>query len=758
MQPKHRLLKQIILAPLVFLLFGASSAFAGAGYPYTEFGPNHVDGTKVTFSSGDFYWDISVIGTEVAGAQGHIFWEGHQLYKTDADVYVLSGFFRNSTSAGLSVKIFSAGCYSSETDPQKAIDQILRCEEGEPGFTSDFFTLNLKTHESKPYSFSLDMSKGPRWCSIMQMDIEYWGYRINDDPGTTCRADAGCESGVWRVRGQNDPLNSNPAGIGVYANGHSFTWNSVTKKYDWLPICLAPTGSISGFKYEDIKGDGVTSEDTTKLPGWNISLVQKDGLVTKMTTTDSAGSYRFDQLPAGTYMMGETLKPNWNQTFPTGSGDYNEIVLATGQNIADKNFYNHQNHAPVCTQGTTLTFTPTSPKVGENVSFSFTNVATDNDFGDIIKYIVDFGDGSTPIEVASNVTSATHTYTLAGTYTVSIKAKDAAGLRSAVCKDLLVTVTAIPTKVNIGNLIWNDTNNNGIQDDNTPYTNGAGYVGLFPATDTNCSSTPALAFSNTAVGNYNFEVTANSSYRLKFVAMPLQYYNAKSNQGNDDTIDSDGDDCILINVGTVDDLSFDFGYVEFGKLIVNKKDSLGNSLNGARFSLESTDAGYPLTEFSIISAGSAAVEGLKLGTYVLKEIQAPVGYVLDTNATRNIPFTRGRQQETSDFINTAVPQPVVCGTATMTPVAGTTVGNKGKYDLSVSYTVTGTTQVNKAVFEVTKFDGSKETLECIRGGASTNCQFDDTAKVVKYNEYSVTRAGDYKVNAKVQDNLGNWSP
>jgi PKD repeat protein len=75
-----------------------------------------------------------------------------------------------------------------------------------------------------------------------------------------------------------------------------------------------------------------------------------------------------------------------------------------------------------------FTYTPTSPKAGESVTFVGTST------GLPISWSWNFGDGGTSL-----LQNPSHTYTGAGTYTVTLTVTDAAGLSGTVSKPITVT-------------------------------------------------------------------------------------------------------------------------------------------------------------------------------------------------------------------------------------------------------------------------------------------------------------------------------
>ncbi|HJW13441.1 MAG TPA: SdrD B-like domain-containing protein [Thermoanaerobaculia bacterium] len=100
-------------------------------------------------------------------------------------------------------------------------------------------------------------------------------------------------------------------------------------------------GSISGRKFLDLNVNGVL--DAIDLPQAGIVFVLTDSTgATRQTTSDADGNFSFANLPPGTYVLSETLPPNFFQTFPgtpTNPGTYT-ITLAPGQNATGFLFLN----------------------------------------------------------------------------------------------------------------------------------------------------------------------------------------------------------------------------------------------------------------------------------------------------------------------------------------------------------------------------------------------------------------------------------
>ncbi len=106
------------------------------------------------------------------------------------------------------------------------------------------------------------------------------------------------------------------------------------------------TGSISGFKINDLNGNGRWDEGENGLSGWNIRLtgiVPETASINMETTTDDQGFYKFENLPAGQYLIEEK---NQNDFVPTSS-PVKTITLVQGENSINNNFMNKLVLSPV---------------------------------------------------------------------------------------------------------------------------------------------------------------------------------------------------------------------------------------------------------------------------------------------------------------------------------------------------------------------------------------------------------------------------
>jgi hypothetical protein len=98
-------------------------------------------------------------------------------------------------------------------------------------------------------------------------------------------------------------------------------------------------GSISGYKIEDLNGNEEWDDGEKGLPGWTIELKgigAGNYRIEKETITDVNGFYRFDNLPAGKYLVKEKLMKGY---IPT-SRPVIIVSLPDGENSENNSFMN----------------------------------------------------------------------------------------------------------------------------------------------------------------------------------------------------------------------------------------------------------------------------------------------------------------------------------------------------------------------------------------------------------------------------------
>lgn len=110
-----------------------------------------------------------------------------------------------------------------------------------------------------------------------------------------------------------------------------------------------PTYQVEGYVWEDANendiwdgnDDEVSDEETQTDPespmaGWTVTA--SNGTQTLSTTTDQNGYYYFN-VPAGTWTISETLKDEYEQTFPNDNGSHQVVVPAATAGAQSTSFF-----------------------------------------------------------------------------------------------------------------------------------------------------------------------------------------------------------------------------------------------------------------------------------------------------------------------------------------------------------------------------------------------------------------------------------
>ena len=100
-------------------------------------------------------------------------------------------------------------------------------------------------------------------------------------------------------------------------------------------------GRISGYKFNDINGNGQWDEGEPALDGWTICSNELEDCVVTGTGEWPTGYYEFTGLNAGTYDVYEQLKDGWKQTLP---GDEYEVVVTSGTGYGEYQSYDFGNY------------------------------------------------------------------------------------------------------------------------------------------------------------------------------------------------------------------------------------------------------------------------------------------------------------------------------------------------------------------------------------------------------------------------------
>jgi hypothetical protein len=91
-------------------------------------------------------------------------------------------------------------------------------------------------------------------------------------------------------------------------------------------------GAIGGLKFEDSSPDGVRNPGEPTLAGVTITLTPAAGGTPQTQVTDASGNFLFTNLPAGDYVLSETVPAGFTETTPI-SGTIPVTLAANGSSL-----------------------------------------------------------------------------------------------------------------------------------------------------------------------------------------------------------------------------------------------------------------------------------------------------------------------------------------------------------------------------------------------------------------------------------------
>jgi hypothetical protein len=340
-------------------------------------------------------------------------------------------------------------------------------------------------------------------------------------------------------------------------------------------------GSIGDFVWNDLNQDGLQDAGEPGISGVIVRLLNAaTNAVVATTTSDAAGKYIFNDLPAGNYLVdfitpaGFTTTSRLNTNVEASATDSDvdpvtsrtvSITLAAGQRITtvDAGYWQTNGDAGIIgdrvwldanqngiqdigekdVQGITVVlYDGANTAIKQTVTdaagnYLFTNLAAGN-------YTVGF----------SNI-PAGYTFTTPGLGTVAT-GSDANPVTG---RTATITLAAGQTNLNVdagirstmagtaslGNRVWNDLNNNGLQDAGEPGIPGV-TVELLDAAGNPIDSDPVTAGVQpttrvtNALGEYLFTGLTAGDYRVRFSTLPAGFNASPKGAGTNRDIDSDG--------------------------------------------------------------------------------------------------------------------------------------------------------------------------------------------------------------------------
>ena len=414
-------------------------------------------------------------------------------------------------------------------------------------------------------------------------------------------------------------------------------------------------GSIGDFVWNDINKNGVQEAGEPGISGVTVRLLNAaTSAVIATTTTDATGKYIFNDVSAGNYKVdfvtpvGYTTTTKLNSNVDASGTDSDvdpansrtaTFALASGQRITtvdagywvttggtaeigdrvwlDANQNGIQDAGESNVQGVTVTLYDAAnvaikmAVTDANGNYLFTDLAAGNytvGFSNIPAGFTFTAQGLGTAATGSDVNPATgKTATIvlaAGQTNLDVDA----GIRSSMAGT-----------ASIGNRVWNDLNNNGLQDAGEPGTQGV-TVELLDAAgnpidkDPNTAGIQPTVTVTNALGEYLFTGLPAGDYKVRFSTLPLGYNASPKAAGTNRDIDSDGN-AIAAGTSTTDVVSVAAGEerldIDFG--LFNPTAPLGqigdrvwfdSNNNGIQ---DAGEQGVPGVTVSLLNAANAVI-------------------------------------------------------------------------------------------------------------------------------------------------------
>ncbi len=217
----------------------------------------------------------------------------------------------------------------------------------------------------------------------------------------------------------DDPATPNTgAGSPPYADRGAYEYLSGASA-DAPPAAAVSVTPSSGVAPLSITADASASTDNDSTPIASYSFDFGDGSAAVGPQAGAQATHTYTA--AGTYTVTVTVK----DTAGLSSSATATATATATVSTADS------------PPAAALSLSPTSGSLPLGVTAN-ASASTDTDATPIASYTFDFGDGSAPIGPQSGAT-ASHTYTVAGSYTVTVTVKDTAGLASTATAQVTAT-------------------------------------------------------------------------------------------------------------------------------------------------------------------------------------------------------------------------------------------------------------------------------------------------------------------------------
>ena len=428
------------------------------------------------------------------------------------------------------------------------------------------------------------------------------------------------------------------------------------------------TGSLGDKVWIDTNEDGIQDNGEAGVNGVTVTLYDDNDVSVGSTNTDQNGNYLFDNLDAGNYYVKFTLpsgyeftsqnqgnNDNTDSDVDVTTGESDVVTLNAGDNItsvdaglvqlkaslgnyvwldSDKDGIQDGNESGI--PGVTVKLYDTGNNLldtkvtGQDGTYLFTNL-------DPGAYYVVFelvnGYAFSPQNSGNNDLIDSDANTSTGkTANVTLAAGD---------NNLSLDAGMYDTRGSIGNYVWVDADQDGIQDNNETGLSGV-TVELY-----NCNDVLQTTVTTGQNGEYLFSQLLPGDYYVKFT-LPNGYQFSSQDAGNDDAKDSDANtttgktDCVTLSASE-NNLTLDAG-------LFQPKSSIGDLVfiddneNGVKDQSEPGIVNVPVFLYScddnLVAQtvtddyGNYLFAGLDPGDYYVK-VTKPSGYFFTTQNAGN---------------------------------------------------------------------------------------------------------------------------
>ncbi len=525
----------------------------------------------------------------------------------------------------------------------------------------------------------------------------------------------GLEDGEYKVEFTNFPTDYEPTstnqGTDYQLDSDGQTVDVAIIDHDNMSIDFglvkkeepAPTYKLGDYVWYDVDKDGLQGLNESGVEGVKVTLTKADGS-TKTTVTNDIGYYEFDGLVNGEYTLTFSQIPADYEITTTDVGD-DDTIDSDGLNV--NAVIDDENNMTIDLGLKNTDTTPsTEYKLGDRVWYDANKdglqEATENGV-EGVKVTLTKADGSTK----TTMTNADGYYEFEGLvngeYTVtfsqipanyeitetnvgdddtidsdglSVKAKIDDENNMTIDLGLVEKEIQEPT-YKLGDYVWYDTNNNGVQEDQEVGVKNVKVV-LRDETGAKLKET----FTNTD-GYYEFKGLVNGTYLVEFSELPAGYQETLTNQGGDDAKDSDGLNPTA-KILRADNMTVDLGLVKKEKPRYHKigdyvwydengngiQDDDENGVQGVKVTLFVNND--RIAETLTDEYGYYEFDELSDDEYVVKFSELPIGYTItltgqgddiakDSNGLESEAVVAGEDNMTIDlgllYVDTPVEDP-----------------------------------------------------------------------------------------------------